>query len=189
MSYWAKETGAEIAAELDALLKRRPDLSAYKMGKAIRNKGNALDEIRATPRIKAVTVKKIRDFIACPEEARYIPRSEYKERAPGFGQRIAAGIRRASVRKAREHLATGQDIMSAPQAAVRLAGLAVLEQIKEEQRRTCPIEQAKIELRKQRYTPVCSMAVFGGDPALFRVGSRTNVTLDELLAIAARKAA
>lgn len=58
----------------------------------------------------------------------------------------------------------------------------------QEYRMTDPVEQAKTVLRR-RFAPVCSMAVYEGDPDRFMVGSRKDVTRDELLAMAARIAA
>lgn len=57
-----------------------------------------------------------------------------------------------------------------------------------EARAACPIEQAKLILRR-RFAPVCSMAVYGGDADLFIIGRRKDVTRDELLELAARYAA
>jgi hypothetical protein len=57
-----------------------------------------------------------------------------------------------------------------------------------EARQECPFERAKLLLQR-RYAPVCSMAVYGGDPERFQVGQRKDVTRTELLAMAARVAA
>jgi hypothetical protein len=52
----------------------------------------------------------------------------------------------------------------------------------------CPIEAAK-RLLQRRYAPVCSMAVHGGDPSLFQVGHRKNLTQEQLLEMAERSVA
>lgn len=72
--------------------------------------------------------------------------------------------------------------------AVAAAAIAIRERRAAEARQADPVERAKLTLQR-RYAPVCSMAVYDGDPDLFMVGHRRNLTRDELLELAARVAA
>jgi hypothetical protein len=69
-----------------------------------------------------------------------------------------------------------------------MAVRAVEAQRAEQTRLMCPIEQAK-RILQRRYAPVCSMAVYGGDPDRYVVGHRKDVTREQLLAMAERAAA
>lgn len=96
---------------------------------------------------------------------------------------------------ARGHKARAAALLDAGESATRDKGVHVLIAMRaieaeraEQARLSCPIEQAKRMLQR-RYAPVCSMAVYGGDPNLFIVGGRKNVTRDELLEMAQRVAA
>lgn len=104
---------------------------------------------------------------------------------------IANKARSAAVRRA--HTARAEAALDAGKTATRDIGLKIaMRQVQnqraEQHRLGCPIEQAKRVLQR-RYAPVCSMAVHGGDPNLFQVGHRKDVSREELLAMAEKLAA
>lgn len=177
--------GALLADELEALLKRRPDLAKSKVGMIVRGKSNGIADLRKTPMVSPRTAAKVREFIANPpDEAKRKLRSEYKRPDFGVGYRIAAGIRRSAARKAQERIDAGLSAESASSAALRLTQRDMEANLREQGRLSDPIEQAKSKLQRARYVPVCSMSIYGGDPSLFRVGQKTNLTTDQLLQMA-----
>jgi hypothetical protein len=99
------------------------------------------------------------------------------------GRRHAAAVMRAQSQRAAAMLDAGntQPIDIGTKMAMRV----IIEAREQEARLSDPIERAKTLLRR-RFAPVCSMVVYDGDPDLFQVGHRKNVTRDELLAMAAR---
>lgn len=119
-----------------------------------------------------------------PEPAHHVP-ADRQERA---NARRGAAIRRTVSEKARQRIEQGLDARSCSHASVRHAQFAIEEENERQARLSTPIEVAKSKLQR-RYQPVVSMAVYCGDPGLFIVGSKRNVTEAELLAMARRIAA
>jgi hypothetical protein len=121
-----------------------------------------------------------------PEPA--FDREAYERR--GARQRAAA---RKRVEAQALALLDGDDSRRSEGGAISSNVRAVMNQIEDRRaamaRQTDPVEQAKLVLQRARIAPVCSMAVYDGDPALFRVGHRKNVTKQELLELAERHAA
>lgn len=106
--------------------------------------------------------------------------------------RRSAAIKRSIERKAialldgdNSGLTTGGQVNQCVAAAAK----AILGRREAEARRSDPVERAKLVLQRAHYAPVCSMAIYDGDPDLFIVGSRKNITRDELIAWAERIAA
>lgn len=104
------------------------------------------------------------------------------------GLRRAARLRRQITRKALQRIEQGLDARTATQACIRHAQFALERELEISARMADPVEQAKASLRK-RYTPVVSMSVYGGAADRFMVGSRKDLTQDELLAMAGKVAA
>jgi hypothetical protein len=100
----------------------------------------------------------------------------------------SAGMRRAAFARAEKLIDAGHSIGRATNVHVKIAMRAVEDKRALDARLGCPVEQAK-SLLQRRYAPVCSMAVYGGDPDRFVVGSRKDLTREELLDLAARFAA
>ena len=122
-----------------------------------------------------------------PQQARAHPLSD-RAKIDAANKRRADAVGRRVVAKAEAFIDAGKTIGKGTNVHLKLAVRAVELKRAEEQRQGCPIETAKTLLRR-RFAPVCSMAVYDGDPALFCVGHRKNLTVDELLAMAAKVSA
>jgi hypothetical protein len=96
-------------------------------------------------------------------------------------------VQRRNVAKAEAFIDAGKTIGKGTNVHVKIAVRAVEARRAEDARLACPIEAAKRVLQR-RHAPVCSMAVHGGDPDLFQVGHRKDLSRDELLAMAERAA-
>lgn len=179
-------TGHQLAAEIeDAACAAGVPVSAFARPLLGRHCLQRLASVRQSKRPRPETVRMIRAFIANP------PAEALRDRAPLGDRRFAVNRQQRAIRKSVRTQAecfldgegTGKTRGGAPNPAM----LAVARQIQDkraaEARQTDPVEQAKLALQK-RYAPVCSMAVHGGDPALFMVGSRRNLTRAELIELA-----
>lgn len=121
-----------------------------------------------------------------PPAPRAHPTSD-RAKSDRANRRRSDGLRRSAVAKAEELLDAGKTARSS-NVHVKIALRAVEQRRADQSRLADPVEQAKSKLRPH-YAPVCSMAVYGGDPDLFIVGNRKNLPLSELLRLAARFAA
>lgn len=158
-------TGAELAAEIDELMERRPDISRHRFGKCINGCSNGIGDVRKRLYPRAATVKKVRDLIANP------PPECLKQKHPRAGtgtarrrgkiqdthdlemrrQRRYAAIRRAANATAKDRIERGLDANSARQATVKFAQQAMEERMRDEARLADPIEQALLALRRDRH--------------------------------------
>jgi hypothetical protein len=111
-----------------------------------------------------------------------------RDRAELVNRRRSVAVDRARIARAEALIDSGKVLTGKTDPGLKIAMRAVQTRRAEEARLFDPIEQAKTTLRR-RYAPVCSMAVHGGDPNLFQVGHRKNLTGEELLAMAERIAA
>jgi hypothetical protein len=100
----------------------------------------------------------------------------------------STAIQRRQIAQAEAFIESGKAITRATSANIKIAVRMVENRRAEDARLACPIEEAK-RILQRRYAPVCSMAVYGGSPDRFVVGSKRDVTTDELLELAARIAA
>jgi hypothetical protein len=162
--------------------------------------------VREASRVATQRPKVTKDCEAEPRAiCRPAPRVPSREPAPTSPAARAqpnpdrAKLDRANKRRSdatrRSHLARAAALVDAGEAATRDKGVHVViamreveKQRREEARLACPIESAK-RLLQRRYAPVCSMAVHGGDPRLFQVGHRKNLTQEQLLEMAERSVA
>lgn len=101
-------------------------------------------------------------------------------------RRSAAAVRQMT-EKAQERVEQGLSANSAP-PALRFAQRKLEQAMEDQARALDPVEQAKSILRR-RYKPVVSMAVYGGPKDLFVVGTKRNVSQQDLLSMAAEMAA
>jgi hypothetical protein len=121
-----------------------------------------------------------------PARAHPVPGRARLDRA---AKQRADAVRQRNISKAEALVDAGKSATrSAHGVHVVMAVRAVEAQRAEQTRLMCPIEQAK-RILQRRYAPVCSMAVYGGDPDLYAVGHRKDVTREQLLAMAERAAA
>lgn len=192
-------TGGQLAAAIDALLIRRPDISKKRMGIAFYGCKHGVEAIRKAKWVRESTAEKVIALIENPpaEVLKIVPQRkgvrQQRQRLSTEvrGQRIAAGIRRSTMRKAQARIDAGLSTDTCTNAAIKWAQRDLEEAHRQRNRLMDPIEQAKTILRQARYVPVCSMGVYDGDPELFRVGYRCNISRAELLSMAdaARKVA
>lgn len=179
-------TGADLAAELDALLARRPELSKSKIGLLLRNKRNGIEEIRSAIKPLPSTVAKVRAFIAAPPAEALLLTSEELSRINsdsarrGVDKRCAT-IRRDAVSQARRILDGDTSIKR--NAVISAAVRDLKAQRQNEARLADPVERAKLKLQRAGYRPVVCATIIGGPEGLFVVGRR-RVTKDELLRLA-----
>jgi hypothetical protein len=142
---------------------------------------------KTAPRRPAAPSPSREPALHAPQQARAHTLQD-RDRHDRIRKRRIDATRRANLERAGELLDAGKTVGQAPNVHIRLAMREVESLRVQEHRLNCPIEQAKTLLRR-RYAPVCSMAVYDGDPDLFMVGSKKDVTRAELLAMAARIAA
>lgn len=116
--------------------------------------------------------------------------AQWLEREERARARRSAGLRRSIERQAQRWIDGDPSVVSqgggVPQV-VAAAAKGIRDRLANEARLSDPIEQAKTVLRR-RYVPVVSMAVFGGATDRFKVGSRNDITQDEMLEMAGRAA-
>lgn len=185
-------TGEQLAAELEAFLDRRPDVSRKRLAAKVYKWSGGIKQLRGvcwpTPRL----VERARSLIANPppellkKPMGRPPTGRKAERRIGYArpprpvqsERRVAHHRRIQNAKALARIEAG---IAPSGGAQRLAQQAMRAVLEERKRQQDPIEQAKIALRK-RYTPVFDGAVVGR-PGVFVVGTKT-LCLDEMLAMA-----
>lgn len=152
-------TGADLAAQLDELLRRNPSLSKWRIGILVHNRRQGVESLRISKNPRPGTVAKVLAILqAPPPEAfkkppRYVP--------PKQPRRVSSQTR--------------------TQKAIRSALKA--QQEAEQARLADPVEQAKSILRR-RYSPVVSAEVVNGPRGKFVVG-RKVVSQTELMDMAA----
>jgi hypothetical protein len=126
---------------------------------------------------------------AFSDEPAHYAAADRQERASA---RRGAAIRR-SIEKRALALVDGDDSVRSAGGQVNQVMAAAVLAIRERRaagaRHIDPVERAKLVLQRHNYKPVVSMAIHGGPTDCFQVGSRLNVTQDELLAMAERLAA
>jgi hypothetical protein len=174
-------TGAYLADQIEAMLKRRPDVSPSKLGYLLRGRRSGINDLRAIENPKPETVTRVLDIIANPPpEVLYLTRDQYKPRKynPEANQRRCAAIRRSVSAMARERNAKGLSAASASTAAVRLAQQAIEDLQKEQARLADPIEQAMTKLRRARRV-VYRASVHGGPHNRFYISGMGTKTISE----------
>jgi hypothetical protein len=175
---------AQLLAEIEAFCERT-GMTRSAFGKRVKNDLGYVRRLRTGSIPKARSVEQVRAFIR-----NWVPEDEPAR--PARAQRspnIEVAVRRSITKRAEEFLAgesNGKTKGGAPNQAV----LAVARQISDtraaQARQTDPVEAAKLALQRKGVRPVCSMAVHGGRADLFMVGSRRNVTKEQLLDMAGR---
>lgn len=178
--------GAVLAAEIDAMLATRPDLSRRKIGYLCYGNYNGVDRVRERKSIRPETVARIRAIIDNPPDSAKVRtrRPQVKKPCTNRGERISRGMRKAIMRRAQERINAGLSAEACSSQTLKFAQRELEAMHRENGRLSDPVEQAKLRLQRARYAPVCSMAVYGGDPALFRVGRRLNLPAYALLKLA-----
>lgn len=197
-------SGADLAAQIDALLDRDPSISKSAIGVALTGSPGGVERLRKVARPHAATIAKVAQLLADPPRSQAVdrlPRPYCKDpgscTAPSRGPcrrcfvkthaRGSDRIRRSVRESAQRRIDQGLPAGSAASASVRVTQLAIQAQRATEARQADPVEQAKAILRR-RFSPVCDAAVTGGPEGHFTVG-RKIVDRPELLAMAARLAA
>lgn len=186
-----KERGLSILAVSLAVFQNRGRIYSVRSTEGLVRKSTidrAVAWLRSTPACPAAPAQprgparhraqRARDLTSQPID----PALELADKQRLNGQRHQAAIRRGQEREATAKLESGEK----PKNSFERSLMSGIERRREDEARLAdPVEQAKLALQK-RYAPVCSMAVHGGDPALFMVGSRKDVSRDQLLEMAAR---
>lgn len=208
----ARITGAMLAAELDALIVRIPALGKKRIGQILYNSSNGVEQIRRKVKPTTATIEKVRAFVANPPAEAFKPEPIVKvpsrRRSPArpsvqrgiaraqheqalrdratdqVNARRAQAVRRAQAEKARAMLDAGSTPGAHDPVSLKMAFRSLSATREQQEREVDPVEQAKTLLRR-RYTPVCSMAVYGGPADRFVVGMRKDLTLDQMLGLAA----
>lgn len=171
-------TGPQLADALERLLKQRPDIARTKLGHILRNKSNAIDDIRKWDNPKPATVAKVLAFIANPPaEACYIPMDKRRRPGPARNQRRIAAIRRSTTNRAMARIEKGLSAESASDACTRFAQREIEARILENKRLDDPIEQALLKVRKTRI--VYRASVHGGPHDRFYISGKGRETISE----------
>lgn len=200
-------TGAELAAELDAIIARH-GLSKVTVGQFLFHRGGGVETLRQSAFPRRETVAKVRALVADPPLDKLRPkrRAKAKAAAPPRAaapvtlepwtprkpaavdkpvRRVSAAVntpaRRRLQAEAQKHIAAGT---MAPAGNVRVVQLAIQDRQKEQDRLADPFEQARSKL--QRTKVVYCATVSGGRADRFIVsGCRREVTKAEIIALAA----
>lgn len=183
----ALPTGAELAAEIDALLERRPDISKVRVGLLLRCKRNGVEDLRIRNIVHKATVAKVRALIADPPaEVLKRPNIGYRPSrcARKAVDRRSAAIRTAAVKQAEARIQAGLSSGKAASIQVRLAQRDLERQRAERDRLACPVEQALLKIRR-RGRVVFRASVHGGPHDRFIMGAR-RLTEAEILQLAAQ---
>lgn len=192
----SRPTGAELAAELDALIVEH-GLSKKHVGVRLFGSSGGIECLRRKPRPYQITVDKVRALIADPpiEELRgkrtWTRRAPPAPRDPTAPPDTDAGDRQvtkvaqlgASIRRGQEQAAAEKlDAGLKPKNSFERALMGNIERRREEEARQAdPVEQAKLALQRKGRT-VYSASVVGGPKHLFVVsGLGTRVTPADLI--------
>ena len=176
-------TGAELAAELDALVARDPRISKWRTGQLLFNSRYGIGTLRKTKLVRQSTIIKVREFIANPSPETYKRPCVGGSRgtiSSGANERRKAAIRRSISRKARALLAGDETVRTAGgkiNQSISAAMVAIRATQEAEHRAHDPVEQA---LTKVRRTRICYRAsVHGGPHNRFFISGRGRETISE----------
>ena len=183
-------TGAELAEEIEALIRRVPGLARRRIGPLVYGTPSGINKLRQKGRVTQVVVDRVRALIANPPPEAFSPPPKARKQKPERlstaerGWRIAAGMKKANRIKAEARIAAGLDARNAG-AALRITQRAIERTMEQRARAHDPIEQAKTLIRRSGRV-VYSMSVHGGPSDKFIISGRGSEPIDteELLQLA-----
>lgn len=180
-------TGDQLADELDAFIAKH-GLARTRVAKAALKHSSGIASLRRFKFPAARTIERVRSFLADPgplEELKPGKRQPQSRRNPDAEtirrQRAINSASRAQAMKRIEDGLPVGDVKDVP-VRVRCAQIKLEQELKDQARLACPVEQAKTVLRR-RHAPVVSAETVGGPKGKFVVGRKT-VSKSELLEMA-----